>query len=142
MSSNIDFDQSVGHTEADQPVSWNRRDLLLYSVGVGCSEKALDYVYELSSGFRPFPTYPLVLGLKGTSEDITVFSEMIGSRQGIPGFPALSPNTVVHGEQLIELLHDIPASSGVGWSLKKRVVAVSVEGRDKKMTMQRILTFL
>ena len=120
----VDFDQSIGHTEPDQPVSWNRRDLLLYAVGIGCSEKSLDYVYELSSGFRPYPIYPLVLALKGTSQDITVFSEMIGSRQSVPGFPSLHPNTIVHGEQSIEILHDIPSVSGEGWKLKKRVVAV------------------
>lgn len=122
----IDFDKSVGHSEADQPVSWNRRDLLLYSVGIGANEKQLDYVYEQSQGFRPFPTYPIVLGLKGTSDDITVFSEMIGSRQSIPGFPSLSPNTIVHGEQSLEILHDIPTFSGPGWKLRKRVVAVSL----------------
>jgi peroxisomal enoyl-CoA hydratase 2 len=124
MSGQIDFEKSVGHTEPDQPVSWNRRDLLLYSVGIGASAKQLDYVYEQSAGFRPFPTYPIVLGLKGTSEDITVFSEMIGSRGSIPGFPKLSPNTIVHGEQSLEILHEIPAVSGEGWKLKKRVVAV------------------
>ncbi|UZJ56855.1 hypothetical protein CBS101457_006175 [Exobasidium rhododendri] len=124
MSSNIDFDKSLGHTEPDQAVTWNQRDLLLYAVGVGCSEKALDYVYELSSGFRAFATYPLVLGLKGTSEDVTLFSDMIGSRQSIPGFPSLDPNTIVHGEQSIEVLQPIPVSSGQGWALQKRVTAV------------------
>jgi peroxisomal enoyl-CoA hydratase 2 len=122
--SKVDFDKSVGHTEPDQPVSWNRRDLLMYSVGIGASAKQLDYVYEQSAGFRPFPTYPIVLGLKGTSQDVTVFSEMISSRGRTPGFPDLHPDTIVHGEQSLEILHDIPAISGEGWKLKKRVVAV------------------
>lgn len=124
MSDKVDFEKSVGHTEPDQPVSWNRRDLLLYSVGIGATAKQLDYVYEQSSGFRPFPTYPLVLGLKGDSQDVNVFAEMISSRGAIPGFPSLHPDTIVHGEQSLEILHEIPISSGKGWKLKKRVVAV------------------
>lgn len=124
----INFDQSVGHTDPPQPVAWNRRDLLLYAVGIGASENALDYVYEQSPGFRAFPTYPLVLGLKGTSDDTTIFSDMISSRGAVPGFPELDPNTIVHGEQSIEVLHEIPLVSGEGWTLRKQVVAVHDKG--------------
>lgn len=128
QQSGVDFSQSVGHTDPDQPVSWNRRDLLLYNVGIGASEKELDYVYEMTPGFRAVPTYPLVLALKGTSPDTTVFSEMISSRGAVPGFPRLDPNTIVHGEQSIEVRHDIPLVSGEGWKLRKQVVAVHDKG--------------
>ncbi len=63
----INFDLTVGSTQPDQPVSWNRRDLLLYAVGIGAGPEDLDYVYENVDTFRAFPTYPLVLGLKGES---------------------------------------------------------------------------
>lgn len=124
----VDFEKSVGHTDGDTPVAWNRRDLLLYAAGIGTGPDALDYVYEASPGFRAFPTYPLVLGLKGTSPDVNVFAEMISSRQGVPGFPKLDPNTIVHGEQSIEILHDIPTNSGEGWKIRKRIVGVHDKG--------------
>lgn len=128
MSNGVNFERALGHQDPDQPVGWNRRDLLLYAVGIGHGEQELDYVYEQSLGFRAFPTYPLVLLLKGTSQDTTVFSEMIGSRNAAPGFPALDPNTIVHGEQSIELLHELPIVSGEGWKVKKRIVAIHDKG--------------
>lgn len=124
----VDFEKSVGHSDGDTPVAWNRRDLLLYAFGIGAGADALDYVYEASPGFRAFPTYPLVLGFKGTSSDVNVFAEMVSSRQGVPGFPKLDPNTIVHGEQSIEILHDIPTSSGEGWKIRKRIVGVHDKG--------------
>lgn len=42
--------------------SYNRRDLLTYALGIGCSD--LHYVYEGHSDFAAFPTYPVVLGFK------------------------------------------------------------------------------
>ncbi|PWN49382.1 hypothetical protein IE53DRAFT_388397 [Violaceomyces palustris] len=124
MSNKVDFEQTVGYDNGDQPVSWNRRDLLLYSVGIGAGPDDLDYVYEASNDFRAFPTYPLVLGLKGEGQDTTVFSDMVGSRSALPGFPRLDPNTIVHGEQSIQILKPIPLVSGQGWKLKKRVCGV------------------
>lgn len=78
----------------DAPVSWNRRDLLLYAVGVGAGPDELDYTYEASNNFRSIPSYPLVLGLKGNSDDTNVFADQIASRSGTPGLPRLDPNTV------------------------------------------------
>ncbi|PWZ00515.1 hypothetical protein BCV70DRAFT_199790 [Testicularia cyperi] len=120
----VDFDQTVGYDNGDQPVSWNRRDLLTYAAGIGAGAEDLDYVYELMPGFRAFPTYPVVLGLKGTSQDTTLFREMVSSRSSTPGFPALDPNTIVHGEQSIVIHEPIPIVSGEGWKLKKRISAV------------------
>ncbi|MCO5584920.1 hypothetical protein L7F22_038852 [Adiantum nelumboides] len=124
----VNFDLTVGHQDPDQAVNWNRRDLLLYAVGIGHGERELDYTYEQSLGFRAFPTYPVVLALKGTHQDTNVFSEMIGSRGAMPGMPNLDPNTIVHGEQSIEVLHEIPLISGEGWKIRKRVVAVHDKG--------------
>ena len=64
----------------------------------------------------------------GTSQDTTIFSEMVGSRSALPGFPALDPNTIVHGEQSIEIHRPIPVVSGEGWKLKKRISAVHDKG--------------
>lgn len=121
---NVNFDLTVGHDAGVQPVSWNRRDLLSYAVAIGVGPKDLDYAYEREAGFRAFPTYPVVLGLKGTSQDTTVFSEMVSSRSAVPGFPTLDLNSIVHGEQSIEIHAPIPIVSGEGWKLQKRISGV------------------
>ena len=127
----VNFDLTVGSTGEDQPVSWNRRDLILYAVGIGAGPQDLEYTYEALDQFRAFPTYPVVLGLKGDSQDTTVFSEMVASRSSTPGFPALDVNTIVHGEQSIEIFRPLPLTSGEGWKLRKRISAV----HDKKSAL-------
>eukprot|EP00966_Prymnesium_polylepis_P131958 3051499-Prymnesium_polylepis.1 len=46
-------------TEFREPVlvSCNRRDYILYSIGIGCSE--LRFTHEDADGFAAFPTYPV-----------------------------------------------------------------------------------
>ncbi len=53
-----------------------------------------------------------------------MFSEMVSSRSAVPGFPSLDLNTIVHGEQSIEIHAPIPVVSGEGWKLEKRICAV------------------
>eukprot|EP01102_Stenamoeba_stenopodia_P006482 TRINITY_DN1778_c0_g1_i2.p1 TRINITY_DN1778_c0_g1~~TRINITY_DN1778_c0_g1_i2.p1 ORF type:complete len:123 (-),score=10.53 TRINITY_DN1778_c0_g1_i2:393-719(-) len=72
------------------PVSYTRRDLILYALGVGASE--LKFTYEngnkllrvtfhrnlnlrvsLDEAFSALPTYPVVLGMKGTTSDVVPF---------------------------------------------------------------------
>ena len=55
----------------EQKVSYNKRDLLTYAIGIGCTE--LNFVYENNPGFAAFPTYPIVLGFKGTDQDVSVW---------------------------------------------------------------------
>lgn len=52
----------------------------------------------------------------------------MASRGSVPGFPKLDPNTIVHGEQSIQVLRQLPIISGPGWKLKKRVVGVHDKG--------------
>lgn len=59
-----------------------------------------------------------------------MFTEMVASRSGTPGFPALDPNTIVHGEQSIEILRPIPTVSGPGWKLRKQISAVHDKGKS------------
>ena len=60
-------------TEFREPVlvSCNRRDYILYSIGIGCSE--LRFTHEYADGFAAFPTYPVVLGFKGDEVDVVTF---------------------------------------------------------------------
>lgn len=55
----------------EHPVSYNKRDLLLYALGIGCNEPR--FVYENDSNFAPFPTYPAVLSFKEMEQDVVTF---------------------------------------------------------------------
>jgi len=55
---------------------------------------------------------------------VNVFKDRIGGRAA-PGLPKLDPNRTVHATQTIQVLKPLPAVSGPGWKLKRRVVAVS-----------------
>ena len=81
----FDLNKAIGVTLSDLPASWNQRDLLLYSVGIGAKKTDFPFIYELSEHphscysnastqqnclfsddkFSAFPTYPVVLNLKG-----------------------------------------------------------------------------
>ncbi|KAG8933346.1 hypothetical protein FRC02_012099 [Tulasnella sp. 418] len=119
----IDLEKAIGFENQDQPVSWTRRDLLLYAVGIGAKKDDLQFVYELDKRFSAFPTYPVVLSLKGNQTDVVNFAKALDS-EPIPGLPKFDPKRVVHGSQSIESLKPLPLESGPGWKLKKRVVGV------------------
>ena len=98
------MDTSKYITESfDKPidVSYNRRDLILYAIGIGCTD--LRYVYEDASeqDFQAFPTYPIVLSFKGTDQDVVSFPSPAMIEAG--AFPPL-PGTKVglDGERYIE----------------------------------------
>ena len=43
MSAQYDLNKAIGHVSAPQTAAWTTRDLLLYAVGIGASEKPEDY---------------------------------------------------------------------------------------------------
>lgn len=43
--SGVDLTKVVGYKYADKPVSWNKRDLLIYAVGVGAKKDDFPFVY-------------------------------------------------------------------------------------------------
>ena len=139
----------AGHEGKPFAVSWNTRDLLLYAVGVrppssSCSSSSLSeltlalqigakvdelaFTYEDDPKFHPFPTYPLVLGLKGDGLSTVNFAQAKDRSGPTPGLPALDPKRVVHAEQSIEILGELPSDSGKGWTLKDRCVGVKDTG--------------
>lgn len=73
--------------------------------------------------------YPLVLGLKGESQDVVNFAKAKDGSAPNPGLPPLDPNRLVHAEQSIEILGELPAESGKGWSLKRKCVGVKDTGK-------------
>ncbi|SGY73919.1 BQ5605_C005g03327 [Microbotryum silenes-dioicae] len=125
----IDFEKAIGYEKTLAAVSWNQRDLLLYAAGIGAKRNELTNLFELNKDWQPFPTYPLVLGLKGDSESINNFSKAKDAGGATPGLPALNPKKLVHAEQSIWILKPIPADSGKGWKLRKQSVGVKDTGK-------------
>ncbi|KAH9846740.1 peroxisomal dehydratase [Lenzites betulinus] len=123
--SNIDLAAAVGWEEEEKPVSWNQRDILIYAIGIGAKKDDFALINELDKSWAPFPTYPVVLPFKGTSQDVVEFRKLMTGGKSAPGLPKFDPNRGVHGSQSIEILKPFPPSSGPGWKLKKRIVAIS-----------------
>ncbi|RIA92437.1 HotDog domain-containing protein [Glomus cerebriforme] len=106
----VDIDKVVGYKYPPLKVSFNKRDLILYALSIGIKDDELKYLYELDKNFTPFPTYPVVLNLKGNSPDVNLFAETVNFGNPIPGLPDIDPNRIIHGEQKIEILNPLPTS--------------------------------
>ncbi|KAF8507781.1 peroxisomal dehydratase [Gautieria morchelliformis] len=116
--------------EYDHPINvvWNKRDLLLYAVGIGAQKTDFPFVYGtayLDKKFSAFPTYPVVLPLKLDNTDVSNFRDLVKGRgEAVPGLPVFNPDRVVHGSQFIEIIKPLPLVSGSGWTLQKRLVGI------------------
>jgi acyl dehydratase len=119
-----DLAKAVGHELSSAPVGWTRRDLLLYAIGIGARSNDFPFVYELDKNFSAFPTYPVVLSLKGDGQDVNDFGKVVSGGKPVPGLPKFDPNRVVHGNMMTEVLRPLPVESGPGWKLKRKVVGV------------------
>ncbi|KAF8752829.1 Alcohol dehydrogenase GroES-like domain [Rhizoctonia solani] len=142
--SQIDLAKAVGYESKPTPVAWTKRDMLLYALGIGAKADELEYVYD--NNFKAFPTYPVVLMLKGLSRpsgpaprnesltnwyrwtgaesDVNDFSKAVGSDRA-PGLPKFDPNRAIHGGMSIETLRPLPVESGPGWTLTKKIIGVT-----------------
>ncbi|GJJ12935.1 hypothetical protein Clacol_007182 [Clathrus columnatus] len=106
----FDLGKAVGHQYDDLPhspkVSWNKRDLLIYAVGVGATKDDLNFVYGtiafVHKNFSALPTYPVVLPFKRRFPnqimeitDVVNFREMFGGRgKSVDGLPKFNPDRV------------------------------------------------
>ncbi|GAA5968578.1 hypothetical protein JCM11641_007684 [Rhodosporidiobolus odoratus] len=128
MATPAELDKAIGHQSPSFPVSWNQRDLLLYSVGIGAKKDELQFTHEDAPNWQPFPTYPLALGLKQNNESVANFAT-IHTAAPPPGLPKFDPKKVVHAEQSIEILGELPKESGKGWTMSRKVVGVKDTGK-------------
>ncbi|KAI7897666.1 HotDog domain-containing protein [Cokeromyces recurvatus] len=108
----VDVEKAVGHQFDSEPVICNRRDFILYALGVGVKEDELKYLYELDQHFTPLPTYPLVLTLKGNDFNVNLFKDRAQGKGSLPGMPYYDPNKIVHGEQSLNIFHPFPVDGG------------------------------
>ncbi|KIO28266.1 hypothetical protein M407DRAFT_230779 [Tulasnella calospora MUT 4182] len=120
----VDLSKAIGYQLQDQPVAWTKKDLLLYAVGIGAKKDDLPFVYELDKSFAAFPTFPVVLNLKGQSTDVTDFNKLVQDSEPVPGLPKFDPRRIVHGSQSIESLKPLPTESGGDWKLKRRIIGI------------------
>jgi acyl dehydratase len=110
--------------ESSTTVSFNRKDLILYAIGIGCTE--LDFVYELSPKFAAFPTYPLVLGFKGTSNDVLSFpSPAMLKTMNTPPLPGTKVG--LDGERYLEVLNPLPLEGE--FTLKNTLLGIHKRGQ-------------
>ncbi|KAJ3195210.1 hypothetical protein HK101_000804 [Irineochytrium annulatum] len=125
-SNTVDVSKAVGHAYPDQTVTYNTRDLILYALGIGI--KDLRYTYELDKQFAAFPTYALVLPLKGDHQDVNSYAKMTANAFDIPGLPKIDLNKLVHGDQSYELLAPLPKQGGK-FTLKGKMIGVYDAGK-------------
>jgi acyl dehydratase len=119
-------------------VSYTQRDLLTYAVGIGCQE--LRHIWELDDDFEAFPTYPLVLGFKGTSHDVVQFpSEAMLSGPDNP--PVSGVKVVLDGERYVEKIQPIP-EDGAELLLKQRHIGLHKRGSGASLETEALITSL
>ncbi|KAI9333346.1 peroxisomal dehydratase [Zopfochytrium polystomum] len=122
----VDVSKIVGYKYPDRHVTYNKRDLLLYAVSIGATD--LRFTYELDPLFEAFPTYALVLALKGDSGDVNSYAERSKGTFSIPGFPKINLNRLVHGDQSYELLAPLPIQGGT-FTLQSKMIGVYDAGK-------------
>ncbi|MCE2426381.1 MAG: MaoC family dehydratase N-terminal domain-containing protein [Pseudomonadales bacterium] len=91
---------AVGETGGPVSRSWTSKDALLYAVGIGAGTDELAFTTENTHDIaqRVFPTFAVIIGGGGTPMG------KVGS---------FNPALMVHGEQGIELLDEIPPDGEV-----------------------------
>ena len=122
----------AGHQNPSQPVSWTQRDVLLFANSIGCTVSELHFLYELHPQFSVFPTYPIILPFKGTSQEVIDFyaAQSSSGRGSIPGVPPLDSRRVVDGERQIWFVKPLPTTSaGREFEVKSQVLGVYDKGK-------------
>jgi len=92
-------------------ISYDRRDVLLYAVGIGTQD--LRFIYEGHPAFAVFPTFPIRWGGAGAPIDPTL----------IP--PSPGPLNI-DAERFLEMLHPLPTTGSV--QVTSRLVGVHPRG--------------
>jgi len=116
------------------PVEYNTRDLILYAIGIGSKDKR--YVFEQHDDFAAFPTYPIVLTFKGTSQDVLSFPPPFMMQWPMPSLPGVM--NVLDAEKYIEKINDLP-KDGAKLNLVGRTCGVHKKGKHGLIEQEFIL---
>eukprot|EP01097_Dermamoeba_algensis_P005174 TRINITY_DN328_c0_g1_i1.p1 TRINITY_DN328_c0_g1~~TRINITY_DN328_c0_g1_i1.p1 ORF type:complete len:204 (+),score=59.34 TRINITY_DN328_c0_g1_i1:86-697(+) len=128
----VDVKKALSHEFPAVKVSYNRRDLILYALGVGSSD--LRFIYEDDTDFAALPTYLVVLGFKGNSFDIVPFSSLADSFPGME----FDPSQILHGEEKVELFHPLPLQGDL--FSKKKILAVYDKGKGAVVISENVFS--
>ena len=88
-------------------------------------------IQELHPNFAVFPTYPIILPFKqSTQEVIDFYAAQHASRPNIPGVPKLDSTRVLDGERKMIFYKPLPATSeGKKFESRNKVVGVYDKGK-------------
>lgn len=117
---------AVGKTGGPVSRKWNSKDALLYAVGVGAGTGDLPFTTENTKDTpqRVLPTFAVIIGGGGAPFD------KIGS---------FNPAMLVHGEQGIELLDEIPPEGEIESTGKVSAIWDKGKGAVVEMTSESTL---
>eukprot|EP00929_Paragymnodinium_shiwhaense_P014079 TRINITY_DN121960_c0_g1_i1.p1 TRINITY_DN121960_c0_g1~~TRINITY_DN121960_c0_g1_i1.p1 ORF type:complete len:298 (-),score=78.96 TRINITY_DN121960_c0_g1_i1:189-1082(-) len=102
----MDTSEFTSRAAIKVPMTYNKKDLILYSLGIGCNEN--QFVYEFDEKFAAFPTYPIVLAFKGDEgADVLPFPPPV---MQLPELSASLPGVraPLDFEKVIEKVCDLP----------------------------------
>jgi 3-hydroxyacyl-CoA dehydrogenase/3a,7a,12a-trihydroxy-5b-cholest-24-enoyl-CoA hydratase len=118
------------------PVSYNKRDLLTYAIGIGSTD--LNFVNENDENFAMFPTYPIVLGFKGDEQDVVTFPSPAMMASNV--MPALDgARAFLDGERYFEQLRPLPSEGG-NFLSKTRLCGVFKKGSGAAVESESIIS--
>ncbi|XP_026320846.1 peroxisomal multifunctional enzyme type 2 [Hyposmocoma kahamanoa] len=106
-----DFEERAKLDKGNKASYWstydyNAKDLTLYALGIGASvsnESDLKFLYESHENFSPLPTYFILPGMSMESPIV---------QQSMPPGKHADFTNILHGEQYIEFLGDLPGTEG------------------------------
>jgi len=134
MSQPVDVTKFVNQPPQHINVSFNKKDLILYAIGIGCTE--LNFVYENSAGFAAFPTYPIVLSFKGTETDVLGFpSTAMMKTTNMPPLPGFK--FILDGERYLEVINPLPLSGE--FVLTSKLIGIHKRGQGALIVTESII---
>mmetsp|Transcript_12485 Transcript_12485/g.26724 ORF Transcript_12485/g.26724 Transcript_12485/m.26724 type:complete len:303 (-) Transcript_12485:3638-4546(-) len=114
---------------------YNKRDLLTYAVGIGCTES--NFVYEHDENFAAFPLYPIVLNFKGVEQDVVSFpSEAMTQGPAMPPLPGIKVG--LDGERYLEMLEPLDVDGGEV-TIKARLIGVHKRGSGASVEKEELV---
>jgi len=133
--SKLEVSHFIGKTSSAK-VSYNTRDLILYAIGIGSTDPR--FVYENDENFEAFPTYPIVLGFKGTSSSVLSFpSETMMKTSNVP--PLKGIKVILDGERYLEVVNPLP-KDGAELTLKSTLIGIHKRGQGATVETETIIS--